>query len=195
MTDFATVAPLQPLIDACVHCGFCLPTCPSYLMLGHEMDSPRGRVLLMKAGVEERISMSSTVVQHFDTCLGCMACETACPSGVRYAPLIEATRAAIEHHHARSIADRLFRGLLFRVLPYPSRLRILAWPLALLNLLRGQRLRPYRAEAAQSRVEVSASVRAGGGAPAPVRKGQRLRPYRLGRIRNLLSLEIGRAHV
>ena len=69
MTDFATVAPLQPLIDACVHCGFCLPTCPSYLMLGHEMDSPRGRVYLMNAGVEARIAMSPTVVQHFDTCL------------------------------------------------------------------------------------------------------------------------------
>ena len=81
-------------MDKCVHCGFCLPTCPSYLLLGQEMDSPRGRIYLMRAGIEGRIAIAPSVVQHFDTCLGCMACETACPSGVRYAPLIEQTRAA-----------------------------------------------------------------------------------------------------
>jgi len=105
-------------------------------MLGQEMDSPRGRIYMMKAGVEGRLPISDAVVGHFDTCLGCMACETACPSGVRYAPLVEETRAAIEHHHPRSTADRLFRGLLFQVLPYPSRLRALAVPLALANFVR-----------------------------------------------------------
>jgi glycolate oxidase iron-sulfur subunit len=135
-SGFAALAPLEPLIDKCVHCGFCLPTCPSYLLLGQEMDSPRGRIYMMKAGVEGRLSISAPVVQHFDTCLGCMACETACPSGVRYAPLVEETRAAIERDHERSIPDKLFRGLLFRVLPYPNRLRALAVPLGLVNLLR-----------------------------------------------------------
>src|SRR5512144_2404607 len=113
---------LKPIIDSCVHCGFCLATCPSYLVLGQEMDSPRGRVYLMKARLEGRLPLSDSVVRHFDTCLGCMACETACPSGVRYAPLIEHTRAAIEAHHRRPLADRLFRAVLFRLLPYPARL-------------------------------------------------------------------------
>jgi glycolate oxidase iron-sulfur subunit len=138
---FESLAPLEPLIDKCVHCGFCLPTCPSYILLGQEMDSPRGRIYMMKAGVDGRppmASMNTGVVGHFDTCLGCMACETACPSGVRYAPLIEETRAAIEHHHTRSIGDRIFRQLLFWLLPYPGRLRLFARPLAFVNALRGR---------------------------------------------------------
>lgn len=135
-SPFATLAALQPLMDKCVHCGFCLPTCPSYLLLGKEMDSPRGRIELMRAGVDGRVGMTDTLVGHFDTCLGCMACETACPSGVRYAPLIEETRAAIEHHHGRSLIDSIFRGALFRLLPFPRRLRLLAAPLALVNWTR-----------------------------------------------------------
>lgn len=135
-SDFAALEPLVPLMDTCVHCGFCLSTCPSYLMLGQEMDSPRGRIYLMRAGVQNRVAMSDSVVRHFDTCLGCMACETACPSGVLYAPLIEETRAAIERHHPRAAADRLFRRLLFLLLPYPARLRLLVLPLAAVNLLR-----------------------------------------------------------
>jgi glycolate oxidase iron-sulfur subunit len=136
---FESLGPLEPLIDKCVHCGFCLSTCPSYLLLGNEMDSPRGRIYMMKAGVEGRSQMnvmSDTVVGHFDTCLGCMACETACPSGVRYAPLIEETRAAIERHHQRPAGERLFRRLLFLLLPYPARLRLFALPLVLVNALR-----------------------------------------------------------
>jgi glycolate oxidase iron-sulfur subunit len=104
------------------------------------MDSPRGRVYLMKAGAEGRISLTDGVTAHFDTCLGCMACETACPSGVRYAPLIEATRAVIEDGFRRSRTDRLFRALLFSVLPYPYRLRLLALPLALVRLVGRSRL-------------------------------------------------------
>jgi glycolate dehydrogenase iron-sulfur subunit len=130
------LAALQPLMDKCVHCGFCLSTCPSYLMLGQEMDSPRGRIYLMKAVVQNRAAVSESVVRHFDTCLGCMACETACPSGVLYAPLIEETRAAIEREHPRAAADRLFRQILFLLLPYPARLRLLVAPLAAVQLLR-----------------------------------------------------------
>jgi glycolate oxidase iron-sulfur subunit len=135
-SGFGALAALQPLMDKCVHCGFCLATCPSYLMLGQEMDSPRGRIYLMKAVVQNRVAMSDSVVRHFDTCLGCMACETACPSGVLYAPLIEETRAAIERTHPRAVADRLFRRILFLLLPYPARLRPLVLPLAAVNLLR-----------------------------------------------------------
>ena len=131
---------LEPLMDKCVHCGFCLATCPSYLLLGQEMDSPRGRIYLMKAAVQERVSITPSFVQHFDTCLGCMACETACPSGVRYAPLIEETRATIERQHDRGPGSRIFRGLLFSILPYPRRLKILAWPATLASLVRRSRV-------------------------------------------------------
>jgi glycolate oxidase iron-sulfur subunit len=102
--------------SACI-AAFCLPTCPSYLLLGQEMDSPRGRIYLMKAGVQDRVEVSPSFVQHFDTCLGCMACETACPSGVRYAPLIESTRATIEQAHRRSVGERLFGGCCSRSSP------------------------------------------------------------------------------
>ena len=126
----STDAPSATLIDACVHCGFCLPTCPTYLLWGEEMDSPRGRIYLMKAALDGRVAMSPSFVQHFDTCLGCMACVTACPSGVQYGPLIERTRAQIERHYPRTVADRAFRAALFRMLPYPGRLRIALAPLA-----------------------------------------------------------------
>ncbi|MGE3507302.1 MAG: (Fe-S)-binding protein [Vicinamibacterales bacterium] len=122
----APLAALQPLMDACVHCGFCLATCPSYAEVGQEMDSPRGRIYLMKAAVQNRVALTAATVAHFDTCLGCLACKTACPSGVQYGPLIEQTRAVIEQHAPRTTADRLFRRLLFVFLPYPSRLRLLA---------------------------------------------------------------------
>lgn len=124
------LAALQPLMDKCVHCGFCLATCPSYLDGGQEMDSPRGRIYLMKAAIHGRVGLTPQTVAHFDTCLGCLACETACPSGVHYGPLIEQTRAAIERSAPRTAADRLFRRLLFSVLPYPARLRALAVPMA-----------------------------------------------------------------
>src|SRR3954469_13604130 len=131
---FAPLEPLESLMDKCVHCGFCLPACPSYALLGQEMDSPRGRIYLMRAAIEGRIEMTAPVVQHFDTCLGCMACETACPSGVQYAPLIEATRAAIEGSYRRPLGERWLRRILFSVLPYPARLRALSLPLVVLNL-------------------------------------------------------------
>ena len=123
--------PSRTLIDACVHCGFCLPSCPTYALWGEEMDSPRGRLYLMKAGLEGRTTMGPSFVQHFDACLGCMACVTACPSGVQYAPLIEATRGQIDRRFERSRSDRLFRSLIFALFPFPGRLRIALLPLAL----------------------------------------------------------------
>ncbi len=112
------------LIDECVHCGFCLPACPTYQSWGQEMDSPRGRILLMKTLAEGREPLSPSVVRHFDRCLGCMSCVTACPSGVKYEALIEQTRAEVEHGHRRTAADRLFRGFIFSLFPYPRRLRL-----------------------------------------------------------------------
>ena len=132
------LAALQPLMDACVHCGFCLSTCPSYLLEGRETESPRGRIYLMKAAVQDRVAVTAPMIDHIDTCLGCLACETACPSGVRYAPLIEATRQTIEQHHPRPLGERLFRQALFATLPYPRRLRLLSLPMALGRAIRNR---------------------------------------------------------
>ncbi len=127
------------MIDKCVHCGFCLPSCPTYMLWGEEMNSPRGRIQLMRTGFDGRAPMTEGFVRHFDACLGCMACVTSCPSGVEYGPLIEAARAQIEVHHARSFADRLFRGVIFAVLPYPARLRLALLPLALWSSVVGRK--------------------------------------------------------
>jgi glycolate oxidase iron-sulfur subunit len=121
--------PSQQLIDKCVHCGFCLPTCPTYLLWGEEMDSPRGRIYLMKLANEGATPMTPRWVSHFDSCLGCMACMTACPSGVDYGKLIEATRAQIERRYSRSTLKKLHRTLLFATFTKPERLRFLHWPL------------------------------------------------------------------
>jgi glycolate oxidase iron-sulfur subunit len=140
MSAFDAIHPPDPaLIDKCVHCGFCLPSCPTYVLWGEEMDSPRGRIYLMKAGLEGRTEMTPAFVSHFDACLGCMACVTSCPSGVQYAPLIEATRAQIERRYPRSLADRLFRSAIFALFPYPGRLRIALMPLAIWSTIRRNR--------------------------------------------------------
>jgi glycolate oxidase iron-sulfur subunit len=144
----AVDAPSLDLMSACVHCGFCLPTCPTYRLWGEEMDSPRGRIYLMKEATEGRTPMSSAFVGHFDTCLGCMACVTACPSGVQYGPLIERTRGQIERRHARPLRERLLRRALFSVLPYPSRLRALFAPL----LIAGPAVRAVGASRAARRL-------------------------------------------
>jgi len=115
---------VQPeLIADCVHCGFCLPTCPTYELWHEEMDSPRGRIHLMGSLVDGTMPLTDTVVEHFDRCLGCMACVPACPSGVQYGRLIETTRAHVEEHHHRTPGDRLLRRLIFEVLPHRRRLR------------------------------------------------------------------------
>ncbi|MBM5827128.1 MAG: 4Fe-4S dicluster domain-containing protein, partial [Cyanobacteria bacterium M_surface_7_m2_040] len=117
--------------DPCVHCGFCLPSCASYLALGTEMDSPRGRIHALKAIEAGELSLDATVAGHFDSCLGCLACVTACPSGVRYDQLIEAARPLLNAPELRSPAQQAFRRLLFALLPYPQRLRALLRPLQL----------------------------------------------------------------
>jgi glycolate oxidase iron-sulfur subunit len=115
----------RELIDACTHCGFCLPTCPTYGPLGQmEADSPRGRIWLMQGLADGTMTANASVVEHIDRCLGCMACVTACPSGVRYDLLIEQTREVVEEQYDRPAGDWLLRSLVFSVFPYPRRLRI-----------------------------------------------------------------------
>ena len=116
------------LLDDCVHCGFCLPTCPTYVLWGEEMDSPRGRIHLMQQAAEGA-PITDAMVGHWDACLGCMACVTACPSGVQYDRLIEQTRAEVEEVHRRPARERALRGLIFAVFPHPKRLRLLRGPL------------------------------------------------------------------
>ena len=124
-----TTRTTSELISDCVHCGFCLPACPTYRSWGNEPDSPRGRIDLMKGLEEGTLDLSDAVVEHFDACLGCMACVTACPSGVRYDLLIESTRAKVETGYQRTQAERGFRELIFSLFPYPERLAALSVPL------------------------------------------------------------------
>ena len=127
----AVDSPNPALVNQCVHCGFCLPTCPTYVLWGEEMDSPRGRIYLMRAGVEGRAPIDDKYVQHFDACLGCVSCMTACPSGVQYGTLIEQTRAQIEQKYRRAPLDGFFRTALLSVIPYPGRMRVALLPLLL----------------------------------------------------------------
>ena len=117
--------PDPDLIADCVHCGFCLPTCPSYVVFDEEMDSPRGRIVLMRVGNEEGSDASDEMRTHFDRCLGCMACVTACPSGVKYDQLIERIRPQVERNAPRPLRERAYRRLIFGLFTHPGRLRAL----------------------------------------------------------------------
>jgi glycolate oxidase iron-sulfur subunit len=123
--------PELDLIRDCVHCGFCLPTCPSYAVFEEEMDSPRGRIVLMRIGHEEGSEISPQMVTHLDRCLGCMACVTACPSGVQYDRLIERTRPQLERQVDRPWRERALRRAVFELFTHPGRLRALAPLMAL----------------------------------------------------------------
>ena len=117
--------PEQDLIDKCVHCGFCLSTCPSYRVIGKEMDSPRGRIYLMDAINKGEAALTEGIAQHFDSCLGCLACVTTCPSDVAYDQLIAATRPQVERNQPRNIWDKFIRSIIFNIFPYPQRLSLL----------------------------------------------------------------------
>jgi glycolate oxidase iron-sulfur subunit len=120
--------PAAELVADCVHCGFCLPTCPTYQLWGEEMDSPRGRIALMKQ-VLEGDDLDATVGEHIDSCLGCMSCVTACPSGVQYDALIEATRGQVERNVKRPLREKALRSLIFSLFPYQRRLAVMRGPL------------------------------------------------------------------
>ncbi|MGH8974628.1 MAG: (Fe-S)-binding protein, partial [Acidimicrobiia bacterium] len=137
----------------CIHCGFCLPTCPTYVLWGEEMDSPRGRIVLMRQALEAGSDMDPMAV-HFDRCLGCMACVSACPSGVPYDRMIEATRPQVERNHRRPWRERAFRRACFELFTHPGRVRALA-PLA----AAGGRLRPERLKWLERFPRLAAAVR------------------------------------
>ncbi len=136
MADVAiSSVPLRDVCDYellfdCVHCGLCAEACPTYIATRCEMDSPRGRIYLMKSLAEGAIKLDDEAVRHLDLCLGCRGCETACPSGVHYGRLIEGTRAFVERNHRRGLAERIKRSVIGAIFPYPRRLRMLLAPLA-----------------------------------------------------------------
>jgi glycolate oxidase iron-sulfur subunit len=127
------VAESEKILRRCVHCGFCTATCPTYVTLGNELDSPRGRIYLIKDMLENDRPADREVVTHIDRCLSCLACTTTCPSGVDYMHLIDHARAHIENTYQRPLMDRLIRGVLVAVLPHPQRFRL---ALALARLAR-----------------------------------------------------------
>ncbi len=135
LTDPAT-AHSNEILRSCVHCGFCTATCPTYMVLGDELDSPRGRIYLIKDMLENSKVPDAKTVQHIDRCLSCLSCMTTCPSGVHYMHLVDHAREYIERHHKRRWDDRALRWLLARILPYPGRFR--------LALIGAKLARPFR---------------------------------------------------
>jgi glycolate oxidase iron-sulfur subunit len=130
-TEFSAAQLAQPelaeadaIIRKCVHCGFCTATCPTYLELGNELDSPRGRIYLMKDMLENDKPANKEIALHLDRCLSCLACTTTCPSGVDYMHLIDMGRAHVERTYKRPLGDRLTRALVSAVLPHPRRFRL-----------------------------------------------------------------------
>jgi glycolate oxidase iron-sulfur subunit len=122
---------------ACVHCGLCLSSCPTYLETGNENDSPRGRIYIMRAIQSGQLDVGAATVRHIDLCLGCRACETACPSGVQYGSLLEETRDHIEKHHSRGLFQWLLRRLVIeQVFPFPWRMQVALWPVRVIRFLR-----------------------------------------------------------
>jgi glycolate oxidase iron-sulfur subunit len=139
LKDPATAAS-EKILRTCVHCGFCTATCPTYLLLGDELDSPRGRIYLIKDMLEHGRPATPQVVKHIDRCLSCLSCMTTCPSGVHYMHLVDHARSYIEQTYDRPVADKAIRAVLRNVLPYPNRFRF-----ALLGALAGKPLRPLLA--------------------------------------------------
>ena len=121
------IAEADKILRACVHCGFCTATCPTYVLLGDELDSPRGRIYLIKEMLEKDQTPTAEVVKHVDRCLSCLACMTTCPSGVNYMHLVDQARVRIEQRYERPLAERLLRRVLAFVLPDPQRFRASMW--------------------------------------------------------------------
>src|SRR5436853_3562188 len=122
------IAEADRILRTCVHCGFCTATCPTYVLLGDELDSPRGRIYLIKDMLENGRPATADVVTHIDRCLSCLACMTTCPSGVHYMHLVDQARAHIEETYRRPLGDRLLRALLATIMVRPGLFR---WPLLL----------------------------------------------------------------
>jgi len=164
------IAEANGILRACVHCGFCTATCPTYVLLGDELDSPRGRIYLIKEMLEQNAPATPEVVTHIDRCLSCLACMTTCPSGVHYMHLVDHARDHIEKTYRRPWLDRLLRGFLAHVMPHPRRLRVamiagvVAKPLA--PLLAAIGLKPLAAAARLAPLRAPGAFTAGGIYPA-----------------------------
>jgi glycolate oxidase iron-sulfur subunit len=139
------LASAQEHVDDCVHCGFCLETCPTYVLWGREADSPRGRITQIGDAITNEGAVSTEMATHIDSCLGCMACVTACPSDVAYDRLLAEARPAVEQQHHRSPRERALRLLLFETLPYPDRLRALVPALSVAKRMGANSRLPERA--------------------------------------------------
>ena len=170
------MAASEAVIRKCVHCGFCTATCPTYVLLGDELDSPRGRIYLMKEMLENERQPTAETVKHIDRCLSCLSCMTTCPSGVNYMHLVDHARAYIEQRYRRPFIERMFRNLLAVVLPYPGRFRLalalarLATPLRPL-LTRAPALKPLAAMLALTPAKAARRASAAS-SPARVSKGR-----------------------
>lgn len=170
------VASSEAVIRKCVHCGFCTATCPTYVLLGDELDSPRGRIYLIKSMLEEGATPSPEVVKHIDRCLSCLSCMTTCPSGVNYMHLVDHARAYIAETYRRPLVDRVMRQLLLAVLPYPGRFR---FALALARLARpAARILPAAGRVASIRAMLELAP-----AKIPARPSAKDSPARLSRSR------------
>jgi glycolate oxidase iron-sulfur subunit len=174
------VAASEKILRKCVHCGFCTATCPTYVLLGDELDSPRGRIYLIKEMLESSSPATEPVVRHIDRCLSCLACMTACPSGVHYQHLIDHARVHVARTYRRPWRDRLLRALLARILPYPRRLRaslaVAALARAAARLLPGR----IRALARHFPAPFTAVLSLAAQAPRDPRAGRDARPGRSG---------------
>jgi len=138
---------------ACIHCGLCLSSCPTYLETGNENDSPRGRIYLMRALQDGRVELAGAAVRHIDLCLGCRACEAVCPSGVQYGDLLEHTREHIEKHYRRPAFQTFLRRVAIeKIFPFPRRLKLALLPVKLIRALRLEKLLPRFAREAVSLV-------------------------------------------
>src|SRR5262245_20205090 len=118
------IAQADKILRSCVHCGFCTATCPTYVLLGDEDDSPRGRIYLIKDMLENDRAATADVTKHIDRCLSCLSCMTTCPAGVHYMHLVDHARVHIEETYRRPLSDRMIRVLLAKLLPYPRRFRL-----------------------------------------------------------------------
>src|SRR5947208_13132775 len=132
-----SLAEAERNLRACVHCGICTATCPTYVLLGDERDSPRGRIVMMQQMLEAGGAPSAETVHHLDRCLSCLGCRTACPSGVDYARLIDQSRAHIQQHYRRPVGERLLRWTIANVLTRPALTRIALRLARLASPLRG----------------------------------------------------------
>ncbi len=186
----------EKVLRACVHCGFCNATCPTYLLTGNELEGPRGRIYLIKSVLEEDVPPTRQTVEHIDNCLGCLACETTCPSGVDYSLLLETARPRLDQLVKRPLMDRLLRALLTRMLPYPGRTRLalrMSWIGRAFSFLMPRVMRPLLAMAPKRLPRPAAVARPG---VVPAEGTRRLRVALLtGCVQQVLGPQINDATV